>query len=246
MAIRPRLLEAYGRTGGLVSAVFPLQQLEDTATDYQALAFFWNAMMSRVRTAHPVEVKAVHGGGLGPVGTVDVLPLVNQMDGIGQGTPHQTVYGRPYLRWQAGQAGTCSAVILDPAVNDRGLLVCCDRDISAVIATLSQALPGSLRRFNFADGIYLGCCASSVTPTDYVWIKAAGAGISIVSNGTITIQGAQINLTGPVNANGATISNAGEVTDAAGKVLGTHEHTPGTYVAPSGGGPITGDSGAPV
>lgn len=220
----------------------PLQQPESTATDYQALEFFVNAILSHVRTAQAVKVIAVHGGGLGPIGTVDAQPLVSQVDGIGQGQSHGVIYGRPYIRWQGGT----SAVILDPAANDIGLLVCCDRDTSNVVATLAAALPASLRRFNFADGIYVGCSLSSTVPTDYVWIKPESAGIAIVTAGTLSIQAAHINITGPVNANGAVISNSGEVTDAAGKVLGTHEHGPGTYVAPSGGGPVTGDSGAPV
>lgn len=221
---------------------YPLQQPESATTDYQALKFFVDAVLSHVRTAHPVQVITVTGGGLGPIGTVDVQPLVSQIDGIGQGEPHSTVYGRPYIRWQGGT----SAIILDPAAGDKGLLVCCDRDTSNVVATLAAALPASLRRFNFADGVYVGCHLSKTTPTDYVWVKPAGAGIDIVSQGKITIRGSQINMTGPVNANGATISNAGEVTDAAGKVLGTHDHSAGTYVAPSGGGPVTGNSGAPV
>lgn len=221
---------------------YPFQQLEDTATEFQALAFLWNSMMARVRTAHPVKVIAVHGGGLGPIGTVDVQPLVSQVNGIGQGVPHGIVYGRPYLRYQGGT----SAVILDPGIGDTGLLQCCDRDISNVVATLSAALPGSFRRFNFADGIYVGCCMSLLMPTQYVEFLPLAAGIKVISPGTVTIEGAQINLTGPINANGATISSAGEVTDAAGKVLGTHDHSAGTYVAPSGGGAVTGISGAPV
>lgn len=222
----------------------PLQQPPSTATDYQALEFFMDAILSHVRTASPVAVVAVHpGDGTPPLaGTVDVQPLVSQTNGAGQGQPHGTVYGRPYVRLQAGGA----AIIVDPVVNERGLLVCCDRDTSNVIATLAAALPASLRRFNFADGIYVGGWGGATAPTDYVWIKPESAGIAIVSAGPITIQGPQINLTGPINANGATISNSGEVTDAAGKVLGTHDHSAGTYVAPSGGGPVTGISGTPV
>lgn len=221
---------------------YPLQQPPNPATDYQALEFFVNAILSRARTAHPVSVQAVHGGGLGPIGTVDVLPLVNQMNGIGQGQAHGTVFARPYIRWQGGS----SAVILDPSINDVGLLVCCDRDISNVVANLAAALPASLRRFNFADGIYVGCSLSKTTPTQYVQFLPNAGGIKIISPQTVTIQGSQINLTGPVNANGATISSGGEITDAAGVALGIHEHSAGTYVAPSGGGPVTGDSGAPT
>lgn len=207
----------------------PLQQPQSTATDYQALKFFMNAILSHVRTAHPVEVVAVHGGGLGPIGTVDVQPLVSQVNGAGHGQAHGVIYGRPYIRWQGGS----SAVILDPNAEDVGLLVCCDRDISNVVATLAAALPASLRRFNFADGIYLGCALSGAAPTQYVQFVTEGGGINIKSPGT-------------VNINGATISPSGEITDGAGVILGTHDHLPGTYTAPSGGGPVTGNSGAPT
>jgi hypothetical protein len=215
---------------------YPLQDLSSAATEYQALSFLVNSILANVRTAHPVRVLAVYDGGLGPIGTMDVLPLVSQVNGIGQGQVHKTVYGRPYLRYQGGT----SAVILDPAVGDLGLLVCCDRDISNVIATLSAALPGSLRRFNFADGIYVGCAMSAVAPTQYVQFLPAAGGIRIVSPGVITFDGSSINL------NGATVNGAGEIQDALGVVLGTHDHTPGTYVAPSGGGPVVGLSGEPV
>jgi hypothetical protein len=231
MVLITRLLAVNG-----MSATTPLQQLPDASSDYQALSFFVNSILSHVRTAQKVQVMAVTGGGLGPIGTVDVKPLVSQVDGAGQGQPHGIVYGRPYIRWQGGT----SAVILDPTVDDIGLLVCCDRDISNVIATLAAALPASLRRFNFADGIYIGCSVSNTTPTQYVQFLPASGGINVKSPGEITLTGSSINL------NGATISGSGEVTDAAGKVLGTHDHLPGTYVAPSGGGPITGNSGAPV
>lgn len=224
------------------SLATPLQQPESSATDLQALEFLIDAVLAHVRTAQQVEVMAVSGGGLGPIGTVDVQPLVSQVNGIGQGQAHGTIYGRPYIRWQGGT----SAIILDPVIGDKGLLVCCDRDTSNVIATLAAALPASLRRFDFADGVYIGCNLSNTTPTDYVWVKPASAGIAIVSAGPITIQGSQINMTGPVNANGAQITNAGEVKDALGKVLGTHDHSSGTLVAPSGGGAVTGNTGAPV
>ena len=187
-------------------SAYPLQQLESTATEYQALAFLWNSLMARVRTVHPVEVVAVHGGGLGPIGTVDVKPLVSQVNGIGEGQPHGTIYGRPYNRWQGGS----SAVILDPDVGDIGQLQCCDRDISNVIATLSAALPGSLRRFNFADGIYVTACLSNLTPSQYVQFVPNGGGINVVSPGTVKVNGATINSAGDLTApelaanNGAT------------------------------------------
>jgi hypothetical protein len=206
----------------------PLQQLQSSANEYLALEFFVNAILSHVRTAQQVQVIGVTGGGLGPIGTVDVQPLVFQINGAGQGQPHGVVYGRPYIRWQGGT----SALILDPSVNDIGLLVCCDRDISNVVATLAGALPASLRRFNFADGIYVGCSLSKTTPTDYVWIKPNSAGISIVTQGTLTAQAEQINATGAINANGATINTSGDLA------------APQLAAGNGASGSFTGDSGA--
>ena len=79
-----------------------------------------------------VQVVAVtNDGGVEPVGFVDVHPMVAQVDGKGQPTPHGVIYGLPYIRVQGGS----NAVILDPQVGDIGLAVFCAQDISKVKAT---------------------------------------------------------------------------------------------------------------
>jgi hypothetical protein len=201
------------------------------------------ALLSDARFAVPVKVIAVHPGDGSPpsIGTVDVQPLVQTVDGSGNLWAIDTVYGARFTRWQSGG----SAFIVDPTDGDIGIALVCDRDITAVIASGGQLSgPGSARMNDISDLVYLGSIISAKAITQYVLQNDNG--ITVLSPGTITIQGAQINLKGPINANGAEISEAGEVTDAAGKVLGTHDHLPGTYVAPSGGGPVTGNSGAPV
>lgn len=207
------------------------------------------SLINDVRTAIPVKVVAVHPGtGIPPaIGTVDVQPLVQTVDGSGKLWLLGVTYGAAFCRIQAGN----TAIVVDPAVNDIGLAVVCDRDISSVLA-LGAALatpsnaqipgPASMRTHDISDLVYLFSVVSAAAITQY--ILANSSGITLLSPHTVTIQGNQINLVGPVNANGATISNAGEVTDALGKVLGTHEHQPGTYV--NSGGPVTGNSGAPV
>ena len=186
----------------------PLQQPQSSVTPYEALVFVWNSLMSRVRTAQQVEVMAVHGGGLGPIGTVDVQPLVAQLDGAGNSTPHKTIFGRPYIRWQGGNC----AIIMDPQANDIGLLVCCDRDTSNVIATLKSALPASLRKFNFADGVYVSACLSGAAPAHYLkFTPGSGGGISLVTPDTLMLQGENVDITGAVDANGATIDTSGNI-----------------------------------
>lgn len=53
-----------------------------------------------------------------------------------------------------------------------------------------------------------------------------GAGGSIsISGGVVTITGSAINLVGPTDINGFTVSESGEATDANNIGLGTHSHT---------------------
>jgi hypothetical protein len=197
----------------------PLQQPISAATREQAIQFMILQRLLRVQTATLVQVQAVHGGGLGPVGTVDVLPLVDQVDGAGNAIPHVTLYGRPYVRWQGG----LNAVILDPKVGDLGLIVFGSRDLSAVIKSKQHGPPPTARNFAYPDGLYVAGMLNG-TPQNYVQFLENGA-INVVSTVSISLQAPEINITGTVNANGARISEAGEVTDALGIVLGTHEHS---------------------
>lgn len=191
----------------------PLQQPTSAATDFQALQFFIEQRLRKVQTAIVVKVVNVNAGGVGPVGTVDVVPLVDQVDGAGNVVPHVTIYGRPYSRIQGGT----NAFILDPQVGDLGLMVFCSRDISSVISSKQNSPPASARIFNYADGLYLGGYLNG-TPQNYIRFEQGG---------TIDIVAPALNITttGSVNINGAVISHAGEVTDALGKVLGTHRHS---------------------
>lgn len=201
------------------------------------------ALLSDARTAIPVKVVAAYPGAGSPpaIGTVDVQPLVQTVDGTGKLWSIDVVYGAPFSRWQSGG----SAFIVDPAEEDIGIALVCDRDITSVITSGGQLSgPGSARMHDISDLVYLGSIISAAAITQYILQNSSG--ITVLSPGTVTIQGAQINLKGPINANGAIISATGEVTDAAGKALGTHDHLPGTLVAPSGGGPVTGNTGAPV
>jgi len=211
-----------------VADATPLQSPSDTATDYQVLQFLILQRLLKIQTATVVKVLAVTPaalGALGPLGTVDVLPLVDQVDGAGNAIPHVTLYGRPYVRLQGG----ANAIVIDPQVGDLGLMVFCARDISSVIVAKQSGPPASARAFSYADGIYVGGMLNGV-PTSYLQWLDDGT-LNIVSPVAVNITAPEINVTGPVNitgtvnANGAIIDHTGEVTDALGKVLGTHIHS---------------------
>lgn len=138
--------------------------------DYNNLAFLVGQLLSRIQTAMPVRiVSCTNAGGVSPVGFVDVLPLVQQIDNNGIPTPHTTVYNLPYARLQGG----ANAVIIDPQAGDIGIAVFASRDISGVKTSKGQAVPGSYRKFSFADGMYIGGILNG-TPTQYVQFSAAG------------------------------------------------------------------------
>lgn len=121
-------------------------------SDFNKTTFLVKQLLSLMRTASLVQVvKCTNAGGVSPVGLVDVLPLVNMTDGLGNSTKHGTVYGLTYCRVQGG----LNAIICDPMPGDIGVAVFADRDISAVKKAKKQANPGSRRKNDLADGMYL-------------------------------------------------------------------------------------------
>jgi hypothetical protein len=227
------------------------------SSEFNAISFLVQALMGGMATATLVKIMGVtNAGGIAPVGTVDILPLVNQVDGIGTAVPHGTVYKCPYMRLQGG----ANAIILDPQVGDIGIAVFADRDISSASANKGQANPGSSRRFDMADGLYIGGTLNGA-PTQYVqfstagirihsptqvWLDAADVRIdcqtlevnattsATITTPTFTVNGNQIS-NGNVTATGtvlAPILNGTTQVVASGKDIGPlHEHDHGTMTA---------------
>jgi hypothetical protein len=143
--------------------------------EYNNIAFAIQQAINKMQTSTLVRIEScTNDGDLSPVGFVDVTPLVNQIDGAGNPTPHVTVYGLPYLRMQGGT----SAIIIDPKPGDIGVAVFASRDISKVKSTKAQANPGSFRSYDFADGLYLGGMLNAA-PEQY--IRFDDSGITVVA-----------------------------------------------------------------
>lgn len=223
-------------------------QPQTFATEYQTWEFLISQAIARMATCAWVQVVSCsNSGAASAVGTVTVQPLVNQMAGAGAPVAHGQITQMPYWRLQGG----ASAVILDPVAGDIGLALFASRDSSLVRrAALGIGLalgrlfnPSTARQYDWGDGVYLGGMLNGA-PTR--WVRFSATGVEIVDPQQITLTAptialngsTAINLTGPVNANGAQISTAGEVTDAKGVVLGTHVH--------SGVTTGSGDSGPPT
>jgi len=172
--------------------------------EYNALAFIITQAINKVNTLTLVQVvKCTNSGGVSEAGSVDVVPLVNQIDGQGRPTPHTTIYNVPYLRVQGGT----NAVILDPQPGDLGLCGFCSRDISKVKATKKQGNPGSARKYSYSDGVYLGGCLNGV-PTQYVQFSSSG--ITVHSSSEIILEAPTITLSGDVNQAGGSVTLGGD------------------------------------
>ncbi len=217
------------------------QDIHSGSSEFNALFFAVSQILNARNHATLVQIKAVtNAGGVSPVGFVDVLPLVNQLDGYGNAMPNSIVHGLPYFRMQGG----ANAIILDPQVGDIGMAVFADRDISSVKATKARANPGSMNRSGLSDGMYVGGFLNG-TPVQYVQFTAGG--INVVSPTAITIKAPSITLDGPVTAtstiNAATSVTAPLVTGSTNVVFGSK-----SGIAHVHGGVQTGpgNTGAPV
>lgn len=156
-------------------------------SEYNASEFIIRSILSGQAHVAVVKVISVNPGTPLSVGTVDVQPMVNQIDGDGNAVPHGVINGIPWVTLQAG----ASAVLLQPEVGDRGVCVFADRDISSVKSTRAIANPGSMREADMSDGIYLGGLLND-DPTQ--WIKMDNNGIVFHSPVKIVLEAPEINL----------------------------------------------------
>jgi len=210
----------------------------DFANQTTRMTFMVRRYMDSVRIATIVKVLAVsNSGGVSPVGTVDIQPLVQQTDGAGNVVALPPVYGVPYMRVQGGT----NAVIIDPQIGDLGIALFGDRDLSTVVATKDMGPPGSARRNSLADALYIGGLLNG-TPVQFVQFTADGITVksptkitieapSIQANATtqFKVVSPDIQLDGAVHVTGAqtndsTIDATDDVTGN-GTSLHTHKHT---------------------
>lgn len=166
---------------------FGTQLATSRTSEFNAIDFVVRAILSGRAHVVIVQVIAVTPGSPQSLGTVDVQPMVNQLDADGAPIPHGVINGIPWLTLQAGP----NAVLLQPEVGDKGICVVSDRDISSVKSTREVGNPGSYRQSDMADGLYIGGILND-DPTQ--WIKMDAVGIVIHSPNLIKLEAPEIRL----------------------------------------------------
>lgn len=206
------------------------QTPNDSASEANVFAFAVERLLARLDTMKPVRVVAVHPGEGSPPGpaTVDVQPLVSQLDGNGNAVDQGTVYGIPVARTQGGPW----TIICDPAVDQFGYVVAADRDISAVVAQPGLAPPGSPgRRFSISDGVFVGAVLNPVGDS-YLWLREDGSFKLAAAGGFVLETDASGNATATVGTKMTVVGNLdvtgeitkGSATPATKVTLGGHFH----------------------
>ena len=177
----------------------------DNASEIGRLQLIIKTALSGVRTSIPVQIIAVtNAGGVSPIGTVNVQPMVSSVDGSGQIWAHGIIHNVPYMRIQGGANG----IILDPQINDIGIATVCDRDLSTVqnvgvkinpaTGHNFTSAPGSNRKNDMSDMVYLMTIIGQA-PTQYIQFNSAG--ITITSPTAVTIN-ADVTINGTLTNNG--------------------------------------------
>lgn len=166
-----------------------------------------NRLIRKINTVDLVKVVAVYPTP-GTVGFVDVQPLVQQQTTNGVVIDAALIYRLPYLRIQGGK----SALIIDPVVDDLGVAVFAQRDITAAISTRAEGPAPTNRAYDAGDGLYLG----GFLNTDATqWLRFFPTDGAELKTPLLTID-AEVRTTGNVKV-GTGISTT--ATDSTGSVL---------------------------
>lgn len=186
-------------------------------TPLNQLEFLIKTLTRDMSTAIPVIITAVQAGDTNAAGYVDARPLVAQIDAWGNSLPMAAIHHLPYFRLQAGRA----AVVLDPVVGDIGLAVFAQSDCSNVKQGANQTVqPGSWRKFDQADGFYVGGFLNKSVDT---FVRLAQDGVvTITAPAGVVIDAPTVRMTGDVRADGK-MDVVGDMTSG-GKSYLDHTH----------------------
>lgn len=206
--------------------------LTDTTSEFNRLSFVVRSIMAQQATTTLVIVRAVDGD------TVDVQPMVAQVDGAGNAVDHGIIHGLPVWRLQGGN----SAVIVEPAVGDIGLAVFASTDISNVKRAKEPTTPGSFRRFDWSDGIYLGGLLNA-EPTQSIRMDdegitiTAAPGLPVTFNAdSVAINADTVSISGDLAVGGNITTGAGSTFN--GKAFDSHTHGGVTTGGGTSGPPV--------
>lgn len=160
----------------------------DFTDSINALLYLINNEMAKIKTTLVVRVVNVN------VDTIDVVPVVMDVNASGEPIPVGIVYNIKYIMWQFGT----NAIKATPKIGDIGLMLVCKNDSSK--SSLMKGVVDSKREYCLRDGIYLGGLFGFNAPaTKFIQFDENGMTITSDLDLTINAQNATINASGTAN-----------------------------------------------
>lgn len=200
-------------------------------------AFLHRQIQGEQRTHFAAEIVAVHNrNSMTKPCTVDIRPVLSDVDGLGQAQKPDVIYGVPVPRNQSGD----SVIINDPNVGDRAHFSVFDRDHSSAQASdWKSGNPGSFRRSTLSDAVFHAVFPREAQEVkQYVRMDENGVDIRQRDGHTIAMTKDGVNINGAVFDKNGNITTPGNMTAGKGTAdqvdLQGHAHgtsgppTPGT------------------
>lgn len=147
--------------------------------DYNTYKFLIQSELYKMRTAFLAKVVAVYKD----KNLVDVLPVIKGVDGDGNELEQVPIFRLPYFQYRGG----INQVTITPAVNDYGLCVTSDRDITNFKLYKKETKPATLRMFDARDSFYLGGFFNTEKQL-HNYLEINDNGVKIKTDGTMTIE----------------------------------------------------------
>lgn len=175
------------------------QNPANNASDADSLHSNFERLLRGKAFIEIVRVEAIDGD------TVDIIPLVTQMDLSGAPIENSVIYGASIFRLKRGS----SAVIMNPVPGDIGLALFMDKDSDNARSSKEAGAPNTTRTHSKTDAVYLGGILYD-EPTQFV--EFADDAIIVKSPLAVIIDSPITHITENVTI-GGNLRVAGDITD---------------------------------
>ena len=148
------------------------------SNDFNTWQFMIKSALSKIRTAFLAKVVNVYK----EKNLVDIFPIIKGVDGNGNELEQLPIFRIPYFQYVGGS----NKIIITPEVNDYGLCITSDRDITNFKINRKETKPATLRMFDARDSLYLGGFLNKKQIKNLIEIN--NNGIKVKTDGTMTIE----------------------------------------------------------
>lgn len=148
--------------------------------EFNVWQFMIKSALSKIRTAFLAKVVNVYK----EKNLVDIFPIIKGVDANGNELEQVPIFRIPYFQYVGGS----NKIIITPEVNDYGLCVTSDRDITNFKINRKETKPATLRMFDARDSFYVGGFLNEKQIKNLIEIN--NDGVKVKTDGTMTIEAA--------------------------------------------------------